>query len=552
MLLRLQVENVALAERVELEPGPGLTILTGETGAGKSLMVDALSLLQGARGAVEFIRTGAATAVIEATFCIADAARLAELAERGIEPDGDEIIVRRVLSREGRHRTFVNGSQIPSGVAGELLGDLLEIHGQHEQQSLLRPAEHLRLLDAAAGLTGDAEAYRERYDRLRSLLAEEAELETRTREREQRIDFLRYQIDEIERVRPRAGEWDELEGERRRLENAEKLAAVCNEGETVLYSEESSVSDRVKSLSRRLAEAARWDARFGAWAGEAEELAIRAQELARSLEDYGRHVESDGARLNDINERLDALAHLRRKYGELEDLEAELERMRAELRNLENQGDRAQSVAREREAAEGEVRKRAAALTKARKAAAPRFAAQLTEALRPLGMQEAVVEWRISVDETAGPSGFDAAELLLSANRGEPARPLHKVASGGELSRVMLALHTVSLEAGGPACVVFDEIDAGIGGEVGDAIGRALRRVASRVQVLCVTHLPQIAVYAHAHYIVRKRVAGERTVSEIASPAADERLAELGRMLGGRDDDASRNHARAMLERAAG
>jgi DNA repair protein RecN (Recombination protein N) len=552
MLVRLRVENVALAERIELDVGPGLTVLTGETGAGKSLVVDALSLLHGGRGAVDFIRTGANAAVIEATFRTEDPAIAALLEEHGIMLESGEVVFRRVLNREGRHRSFLNGAQVPATQAAEIAALLLDIHGQFEQQSLLKPAEHLHLLDSAAGLSAKVAEYAALYATWRALEAEEANLRAQTQERARRLDFLRFQLEEIDRIAPRPNEVDELEAERRRLDNADRLALICAEAETILYDGDEAVAVMLKGLARKLDDALRYDEAFEPWAKEVDELAIRAEELSRSIGGHARHFEADPARLSAIHERLDELTHLRRKYGDLADLEAQAKDMRAELAALEISDDRLNALVPQRTELEKTVRALAAKLHSARKAAAGAFAKRIEKALRPLGMAEASLEWRILPEDEPGPSGADRVELLLSANRGEPTRPLQKVASGGELSRVMLALHTAALEAGGPACVIFDEVDAGIGGEVGEAIGKALRQVAERAQVICVTHLPQIAVFAHQHWTVKKRIAGERTVSEIFKPDADARLAEIGRMLGGAADGISREHAKALLERASG
>lgn len=552
MLTRLLVENVALAERTELALGPGLTVLTGETGAGKSLLVDALMLMQGARGALDLIRTGAKTAVIEGTFHISDPGLAGWLAERGIESEGDEVIFRRVLSREGRHRSYINAAQVPAALAAEVAGRLLDIHGQHEQQSLLQPSAHLDLLDAAAEQHERLAEYQRLYARWRSLQDEEQELEGKARDRDSRLDFLRFQLEELERVAPQAGEWDELEHERKRLENADRLAAVAFEGEALLYSADDAVAPRLAALVRRLEEAAGYDETFAPWHAEAAEIAVRAEELGRDLGEYTTRVEADPQRLNTIHERLDDLSKLRRKHGDLDAVPAHMEALRKEANDLQGSDERLAQLRQERRELEATLHETALALRAARKDASDDFARRIEATLHPLGMKGASITWRFQDDDRLGPTGMDQVELLFSANQGEPPRPLQKVASGGELSRVMLALHTVFLQAGGPGCVIFDEIDAGIGGEVGDAIGRALRTVADNRQVVCVTHLPQIAVYAQSHLTVQKRIIGERTVSEVFEPDPEGRLAEIGRMLSGRDDDASRDHARALLERASG
>lgn len=550
MLVRLYVENVALTERIELSVGPGLTVLTGETGAGKSLVVDALSLLAGARGALDFIRSGAPAAVIEAVFRVQEAALFTQLEERGIPNDEGEIVWRRLLSRDGRHRTFINGAQVPAALAASVCERLLDIHAQHEQQVLLHPAAHLEILDSAAGIENEVRLYRERYAQWRALVEEEESLRREALDRERRLDFVRFQLEEIAAVAPQVGEREELEAERRRLENADRLAAICNEADEILYTGEGAVRLRLRVLAKRFEEAARFDERFQRWANEAGELSVRAEELAREVAEASRRIESDPARLDALHARLDALDKMRRKYGPLDQLPQQIAALKAERERLEDSESRLASVSSARTIAEQDLRAFASKLHALREAAVQTFCRRLEKALRPLGMRDASVEARLAIEPALGPSGSDRVEILLSANRGEPAKPLQKVASGGELSRVMLALHTLALQAGGPACVIFDEIDAGIGGEVGEAIGKALRKVAERRQVLCVTHLPQIAVYGHNHWIVRKRVVAGRTVSEVRPVTGDERLEEIGRMLGGIVDAAAREHARALIERA--
>ncbi len=550
MLTRLVVENFALAERAEIGFEAGFIVLTGETGAGKSLLVDALSFLERSRGAGDFIRTGCETAVIEATFRCATPEIDHFLDERGIERDGDEVTLRRVLTKEGRHRIFVNGAQVPAAAAAEIAAWVLEIHGQHEQQRLLEPTEHLRLLDEAAGNAGRLDAYLDCYRRWKEARSELDALRTAAQERERRLDFVRYQIEELERVAPTSGEWEELDQERKRLGHAEKLLQVSGDGEEFLYGGENPLAPGLRSLAKRLEEAAKWDPEFAQWAAEANELAVRSEELARSLGGYASKLEVDPRRLDAINSRLDDLDKLRRKYGDLAELTSLLEKLRHECGTLENSDAQLARLEKLAVTLEKETRRLAQELHQSRVAAAEPFTRRLATALQPLGMPEASLQWRFETLPNPGPSGQDQAELLLSANRGEPPKPLNKVASGGELSRVMLALHTVALEDGGPGCVVFDEIDAGIGGDVGNAVGAALRRVAERRQVICVTHLAQIAAQAGTHWQVVKSIEGKRTVSQIHLLGDKQREEEIGRMLGGKVDDASRRHASALLQRA--
>lgn len=550
MLIRLLVQNIALAERVELELNPGLSVITGETGAGKSLLIDALSLLQGARGAGDFIRTGSDSAIIEATFRLASPALRQELAEAGLETDGDEVTLRRVLNREGRHRTYVNGGQVPATLAAQVAEKLIDIHGQHEQQSLLSTAAHLELLDGAAGLQPQLTEYAARYQHWRELQAERETLRAAVQDRERRLDFVRFQLDELQKIAPVPGEWAALETERKRLENADRLTAACVEGDELLYSGDGAAAVRLRTVTKRLEEAARFDDAFTAFAAECRELAVRAEELARSLASHGGDGEADPLRLDAVHSRLEALSKLKRKYGDLDDLPRQLDALDAERRVLEDSDGRLAALEKQSALVEADLQERAAVLKRARKKAAPVFARKIEEALRPLGMSEASVEWSFVDAADLGPRGNDEVELLVSANRGEPAKPLQKVASGGELSRLMLALHTVALQAGGPECVIFDEIDAGIGGDVGNAVGQALRKVAQTRQVICVTHLAQIASFANEHWTVKKRVAGDRTVSEIQRLNTQDRQEEIGRMLSGMSDAVSRKHARALLEKA--
>jgi DNA repair protein RecN (Recombination protein N) len=549
VLKLLKIKNIALITAAELEFGPGLTLLTGETGAGKSIVVDALGLLLGGRASSELIRTGEERAFVEA---LIEAPRAAGWLEtRGLPAEGDEVIIRRELSSSGKGRATVNGALVPAALLRELAPVLAAIHGQHEPQGLLDPEAHLGILDHHAGLTAAAEAVAEAYRRLRAISTELEALRRDRREQERRRETLEFQAAEIEKSRLQPGEEDELRRDKAVQANAERLAALAAEAYALLYEADEAVLTRLGQAFRKVDELARIDARFGPHLETRESVRGPLQDLAAFLRDYRDSLQFSPERLEEVESRLATIERMKRKYGaSVEEVIAFAADCRRQLEALGSPEERERQLETERSAAEGAYRSAAASLSEARRRAATELEKKVRRELAELAMEKTRFEVRFAPDE--GEGGLERAEFLISPNPGEELRPLAKIASGGELSRIMLALQSVaSLDAGGKT-LVFDEVDAGIGGRVAEVVGRKLRRIAERHQVLCVTHLPQIASLAESHYAVRKRLERGRTVTEVMRLGAEEHVEEVARMLGGdKLTEAARLHAREMVRQGA-
>jgi DNA repair protein RecN (Recombination protein N) len=549
VLKLLKIKNIALITAAELEFGPGLTLLTGETGAGKSIVVDALGLLLGGRASSELIRTGEERAEVEGLIEVPRAAGWLET--RGLPAEGDEVIIRRELSSSGKGRATVNGALVPVALLRELAPVLAAIHGQHEPQGLLDPEAHLGILDHHAGLITAAETAAEAYRRLRAIATELESLRRDRREQERRRETLEFQAAEIEKSRLQPGEEDELRRDKAVQANAERLAALAAEAYALLYEDDEAVLTRLGQAFRKVDELARIDARFAPHLETRESVRGPLQDLAAFLRDYRDTLQFSPERLEEVESRLATIERLKRKYGaSVEEVIAFAADCRRQLEALGSPEERERQLENERSAAEAAYRSAAATLSEARRRAATELEKKVRRELTELAMEKTRFEIRFEPEE--GERGLERAEFLISPNPGEDLRPLAKIASGGELSRIMLALQSVaSLDAGGKT-LVFDEVDAGIGGRVAEVVGRKLRRIAERHQVLCVTHLPQIASLAESHYAVRKRVERGRTVTEVRTLGAEEHVEEVARMLGGdKLTEAARVHAREMVRQGA-
>jgi len=567
MLTTLRVRDIAIIEDLVVEFGPGLNVLTGETGAGKSIVVDALALAAGERADARLVRSGASRAVVEAVFAPppgGDWSRLLE--ERGIDGSTSEIVVRREVAAEGAGRIYLNGSPCALAVVREIGELLVELHGQHEHQSLLSVERHQELLDRF----GEHEEILARvgaaHERVLEIVRNKARLEERKAERGGRAEDLARRIREIDAVSPRAGEYESLETERRILKNAGRLAELLDEAIAALYDGEPAAAALGAAAARRVAELAQIDPALEDLARRLETARLELEDAGATLRDYKDRTDFDPDRLESATSRLAALDRLRLHYGP--DEEAVLrsrEEAARELAQIENVDAEMERLAAELAGAEEEYRRAASALSKARGAAGRRLKPRIEMQLASLALPKArldvaftpargrSLELRAAGDTVLHPRGSERVEFLLAANPGEPARPLSKVASGGELSRVMLALHAVLDGAGQGRVLVFDEVDAGIGGAVADAVGARLSQLALRNQVLCVTHLPQVAAHADRHYHVHKRTVSGRTRAEVRALSGDERVDELARMLGGKGiTDASRRNARVLLREASG
>jgi DNA repair protein RecN (Recombination protein N) len=567
MLNLLNISNIALIGEMRVDFDRGLNLLTGETGSGKSILVDALGILIGGRFSSEMLKAGEARGFIEGLFTLQPVAELKEMLESaGIEMDRDELIIRRELSTGGRNKIFINNRLATQSVLRDLRPFLVDIHGQGDQQTLLNPDTHLDLLDSFAGFDEARSALAERYNELSAIKHAVDGQRRDEAERFQLIDILRFQIDELERASIMPGEDERLEEEKRRLANIEKLLVLCSEGFSIVYEESDSGIARIVQTLRRVEELAEYEGGFRGYIDGLETARALLEDLAFMLRDYGEKLEFSPDRLAEIESRLAEISRLKRKYGGTSDSAARhLEKSRERLQNLEMSDQREKDLREQYGRAMGEYLEHARRLHRERIRAAKKFEGAVERSLAEVAMENSRLEVRLEVPTDSelaevsgpawtgrlgiGPRGIDRAEFHFSANPGEPLRPLAKVASGGEASRLMLVLKTITNASRFPRTIVFDEIDAGIGGRVSEAVGAKLKRLSETNQVLCVTHQPQIARFADSHLLIRKGVADGRTEVSVERLDRRARIEEIARMLTGADiTESARRHAREMLK----
>jgi DNA repair protein RecN (Recombination protein N) len=553
MLIELRIKNFAIIESLTLPLARGFNVLSGETGAGKSIIVGALGLLLGERASADVIRTGADRATVEGVFDVGARPEIRALAdERGIDVDESLIVLKREVS-PGRARAWINGTPVNAALLAEIGRLLVNLHGQHEAQTLLDPEAQRRILDAFAGAAEQAAAVRQSHGTLASIVAEISDLTTRRAEAERRADYLRHVAAEIGDARLVDGEDVKLEDEARRLEHAEELRALANGIVAALDGEEDTVLQRLGTVSRSLSSIQRIDPTLERLQESYDAAFYAIEALARELSEYEAAVELDPTRLDAVRRRRDLLFRLAKKYGgSVSSAITALADARAELDLVDSAGiDLRELEARERDA-RAALRARAAELSELRRAGAARLAAAVDEVLPALGMPDGHLSVALRARDEIGAAGSEDVELRVALNVGHEARPLSRVASGGELSRVMLALKTILARLDHVPTLVFDEVDAGIGGRVGLQVGETMRSVASHHQVFAITHLPQIAARAHHHIVVSKGARGGVTTADVAVVAGDQRIAEIARMLGGDpESDVSRAHARELLDAAS-
>jgi len=556
MLLEIRVRNFAVIDAVTISFGPGLNVLTGETGAGKSMLLDAILLIRGARAQTDVIRTDTETATVEAVFEVAPRGPAAAiLEEAGLRLDHGQLVVRRELARSGRHRAFVNDSPVTVGLLERLGDHLVEIHGQHEHQRLLEPARQLDLLDRFA----DAEELRDRVgDLFAKHRAARAELErarAAERDRAQREDLLRLQVSELDGARLRVGEEEELRVERRRLQHAERLSGGLAEAGGLLNDDDGSAMSRLHRAARLLRDLARLDPAFAAPADSVDGAGALVEDALAAVRSLRESIMMAPGRLETVDERLDALTRLKRKYGDTESAMLEFrDEAAAELERL----GRHEEILAEQERTLGELDTElsgaAHELAKRRHDAAERLAGVTARELRQLGMERARFEIVVTRApfEDVGPRGLDRVEFRLSTNPGEDLRPLARIVSGGELSRTMLALKAILARADRVPTMIFDEVDSGIGGRVAAVVAQKLAAAAEGRQVVCVTHLAPIAARAAHHVRVGKSVRGGRTRVSAEPVTGESRVEEIARMVAGdRVTETARGHARELLGRPA-
>jgi DNA repair protein RecN (Recombination protein N) len=555
MLCELRIRNFALIENLSLRLGAGLNVLTGETGAGKSIIVGALSLLLGERASAEVVRAGTDRASIEGVFEVGGSeAILRLLDERGVEIEDGLLVLKREVAAEGRSRAWINGSPATASVLGELGRLLVDLHGQHEHQTLLRRDEQRHILDAYAGNQALASEVGAAHRTLQQLRREIEELETRRREVAQRADFLRFQVDEITAAELTAGEEETLKETARRLSHAEELMALASGLADALTGADEAVTTRLASLRRPLDQLVRIDTSQGNLQELYDTAYYALEELGSCLADYAASVEHDPARLEEVRRRQDLIFRLCSKYGATVAEVIEFgERARAELDLLDGAGWELSGLQRREMEAGAELDRLAAELSERRAAAARTLAEEIAAVLPELGMKGGRFEVVILPLPQPGATGAEEIEFRVALNRGFDPRPLAHVASGGELSRVMLAVKTILARLDAVPTLVFDEVDAGIGGRVALQVGEKMRNVAASHQVFAITHLPQIAARAHTHLHVHKQESSGRATTQVQELSGAARVEEIARMLGGdAESRVSLEHARELLERGAG
>lgn len=559
MLRELRLRNIAVIEEATLSLEKGLTVLTGETGAGKSIVVDALELVLGGRGSSDLIRSGCEEASVEAAFSIpADTSALKRLQELDIEAS-DELLVRRIISTTGRNRAYLNGTLVNLSTLVEVTRQLIDIHGQHDHQSLLHPDIQQDLLDAFAGLGPDVAGYREQYAAYTDTQARLQKLIAAERERTQRLDFLSFQAREIESANFVAGEDADLEEERRILANAEKLHFLAEEAYDILYAGDPSGGEPLlkglKKVSGNMATLAEFDRSLQDAATTAQNSLILTEETALTLRDYKERITVDPDRLGAVEDRIDLFQGLKKKYGEtLEGVLGHLATIKGEMATLESVAEEINILEKERITREEALFAMATRLSTKRKEAASVLEQRIQHELAELGMPSTFFKVSFEAWPENGErprltvTGFDQSEFFISPNPGEALKPLAKIASGGELSRIMLGLKTILAGEDAVSTLIFDEVDAGIGGRIGDSVGSKLKVISESHQVICVTHLPQVAGHADHHYCINKKVVDGRTFTDVKLLDGRERTEEIARMLGGKEETALK-HAGEMLAR---
>ncbi|MEY2573581.1 MAG: repair protein RecN [Verrucomicrobiota bacterium] len=546
----LRIKNLALVEDLEWQLAPGFTAITGETGAGKSIIIGALQLLLGERTDKSLIRTGAESCTVEAVFAGEALKELNPLLdESGVESIERDLIVKRSFSVAGTNRQFINGSPTTLGVLKKLGDDLVDLHGPHDHQSLLSPERQLALLDGYAHTGTTLREFEQAYRKLHALRAEHASLSTAEAAREQEIDLLRHQIDEIARANLTADEEDEIATRYRLASNSKRLLELAAAISRRLAEADDAILPQLAETQRLLRDLEKIDPDKSTLADAHAACVLELSEISQVLAKYAEELDLDPAQLAALEERVSLFETLKRKYGgSIAEVIAFGERAADRMVKIEGRDAELERLSHEIEGARGEVERIGHALHKARSKAAPKLAENIRANLRDLGFRQSEFDVKLSSLEEARPAGFDAVELLFSPNPGEPLKPLRLIASSGEISRLMLAIKSSLAAQDAIPLLVFDEIDANVGGEIANAVGEKMRKLAAEHQVLCITHLPQVAAAAATQFVVTKEVVGGRTHSRLSEVSGKARQEEIARMLGGKTDSALK-HAATLLKR---
>jgi DNA repair protein RecN (Recombination protein N) len=554
MLQLLSISNIALIYDLRVEFDGALNLLTGETGSGKSIIVDALGVLIGGRFTSELLKSGAERGSIEGLFSLSPNPQLETLLENSGFANGDELIIRRELSATGRNKIFINNQLATQALLRDLRPFLVDIHGQGEQQTLFDPETHLELLDSYAGHAALRAEVVEAYESLSRAQRELGALRQDAAEKFQLADTLQFQIGELERAQLSLGEDERLEEERRRLSNVEKLTTLCQSSYSRIYEDDDAALARLRQTLKDVEELSEYDSGFREYVEGLESARAVVEDLSFALRDFADRLEFSPARLGQIEDRLAELSRLKRKYGgSIETSLEHLAQAQDRLRQIETSDEREQELSAELLRAQKIYLERARKLHKQRLRAAKALEKAVEEGIAEVAMENARFEVRVETDETdftrISATGLDQVEFHFSANVGEEVKPLARVASGGEASRLMLVLKTVSNASEFPRTIVFDEIDAGIGGRVSEAVGIKLKKLSQTNQVLCVTHQPQIARFADNHLVVQKEALAGRTQVSVNKLDRSGRVEELARMLTGAEiTDSARRHARELLK----
>jgi DNA repair protein RecN (Recombination protein N) len=536
----LRIKNLALVEELEWQIAPGFVAVTGETGAGKSIIIGALQLLLGERADKSLIRTGADLCTVEAVFTGKELQRLNSLlVDAGVEPSGDDLIIKRTLSTSGANRQFINGSPTTLSILKSLGDELVDLHGPHDHQSLLSPDKQLALLDSFAHAGDQLAEYREHYRKLQALTAEHEALNTAETAREQELDLLRHQINEITGANLVAGEEEEIETRYKLASNSKRLIELAGGVARRLSDSDDALLSQLAETQRLLRELEKIDNGISQFATAHEAAVVELSEIARSLSNYAEKLDLDPEQLAALEQRVSLFETLKRKYGGSISEVIEFGQNAAErMRKIEGRDAELERLAAEIEKARANLNQTGEALRKLRAKAAPKLSANIQKNLVDLGFKQSEFEAKLSPLPEPRGSGFDSLELLFSPNPGEPLKPLRSVASSGEISRVMLAVKSALAAQDAIPLLVFDEIDTNVGGEIAHAVGDKMKALAAEHQVVCITHLPPVAASASSHFVVTKEVKSGRTHSRLTEVSGKARQEEIARMLGGKNESA--------------
>ena len=547
----LRIKNLALVEELEWQMGPGFIAVTGETGVGKSIIIGALQLLLGERADKSLIRTGADLCTVEAVFTGKELQKSnPQLVESGIEPCENDLILKRTLSSTGTNRQFINGSLTTLSILKNLGDELVDLHGPHDHQSLLSPKTQLSLLDSFARVEAQLGEYRQHYRQLQTLLAEQAALNTAETAREQELDLLRHQITEIKSANLVAGEEEEIERRYKLASNSKRLIELATGVANKLSEADGSVLSQLAETQRLLRELEKIDSSIAQLSSAHTASVVELSEIARSLSAYAEKFDLDPQQLAALEQRVSLFETLKRKYGDsIGEVIAFGERAVERMRTIEGRDAELERLAREIDNVRTQMNRAGEALRKLRAKAAPKLSENIRRNLRDLGFRQSEFEAKLNALDEPGPNGFDSVELLFSPNPGEPLKPLRAIASSGEISRLMLAIKSALAAHDAIPLLVFDEIDTNVGGEIAHAVGAKMQMLGRDHQVICITHLPQVAATASSHFVVTKDVARGRTFSNLHEVTGKGRQEEIARMLGGKSEPALELAATLLKER---